>query len=143
MCREWLVAQPKRPCCRSARVERTGPTKARAGESPRSRNSRKMTSLLRSAYQSTSTCHRCTNSFALAQVVPQNRVPFVKVVWVRVCVSACCSCSCFGCVVPIVVDVCGGRAAWVLMLSGIHKHYAIFLRVVPGHRPHADHRSPW
>ena len=23
-----------------------------------------------------STCHRCTNAFALAQVVPQNRVPF-------------------------------------------------------------------
>ena len=37
------------------------------------------TSLLHSAYQSTSTCHRCTNAFALAHVVPQNRVPFVMV----------------------------------------------------------------
>ena len=34
------------------------------------------TSLLNSAYQSASTCHRCTNAFALAQVVAQNRVPF-------------------------------------------------------------------
>ena len=34
------------------------------------------TSLPRSTFQCTSTCHRCTNAFALAQVVPQNRVPF-------------------------------------------------------------------
>ena len=32
--------------------------------------------VMRSAHVSTSTCHKCTNSFALAQVVPQNRVSF-------------------------------------------------------------------
>ena len=34
------------------------------------------TSLLHSAYLPTSTCHSCTNAFALAQVVPRNRVAF-------------------------------------------------------------------
>ena len=33
------------------------------------------TPLLRSAHLSTSNCHRCTNAFALAQVVPQNGAP--------------------------------------------------------------------